>query len=276
MRRQRLALKAVITVAALALTSPVAGAHSPKKGIGILFRPDPSLTVAILKKLNVHWFYTWGNLRPVAAPAKLPFVPMIWGCYPKQLPSAIQGLVKYRRTGIASAMLGFNEPDNHRQSNVPVTKALNAWPQLEAAGLPLGSPACVNDLDKWMRTFMRVADHRHYRVNFVCVHWYGAPNPKGFLKMLARVHHLYHRPIWVTEFAVSDWSIKKNHGINKYSPHMIARFMRVVLPALNHLSYVQRYAWFPAPLSDKTPTGNSALYHKNGKLTLLGRIYSAD
>ena len=228
-----------------------------------------------LKELHVHWFYTWGSGRPTATPKTVTFVPMIWGYYPHSLPAAMKQIIRYHQSGLVQAMLGFNEPDGKTQSNIKVNVALKAWPQLEAAGIPLGSPACVHPDSKWMKAFMRGVQQHQYRVNFICIHWYGGPNPNGFIGMLRNIHHLYHRPLWITEFAVGDWHANKTHP-NKYTPQVIARFMRAVLPAMNRLPYVQRYAWFPAGQSKFTPLGTSALLKKNGKLTKLGRIYAAD
>jgi hypothetical protein len=268
-----------VLVTALCIATMAGGsanAHSPKKGIGMVFRHHSARQMKIMKKLHVHWVYTWGDRPPRHLPSSVQYVPMIWGCYPKSLPANIKMLVRYRMAGKVAQLLGFNEPDGKHQSKVPVARALKYWPQLEATGLPLGSPACANPEGTWMQAFMKGAKQRHYRVNFICIHSYGGPNPKAFLHMLKHMHQLYHRPLWITEFAVSDWQLLKTHGVNKYSPRVIARFMRTVLPVLNHLSYVKRYAWFPANRSDRTPTGNSALYHKDGRLTLLGRIYAAD
>lgn len=277
MRDQIKWFAATMALFALVVASGEAGAHSRKKGIGLPFGKYPHFSAKVIRKLHVSWFYTWGDKIPSTAPAKLPFVPMIWGYYPKSLPAAIKMLTAYRRAGTVDAMLGFNEPDGRHQSNIPVARALKAWPLLESVGLPLGSPACAHPGGKWMREFMHGVRRHHYRVNFICIHWYGSPNPRAFLHMLAVMYHRYHRPLWITEFAIGDWGIKKNpHHLNKYSPAMVAGFMRAVLPVLNRLPYVKRYAWFPAPRSLTWPTGTSALYHKDGRLTKLGRIYAAD
>ena len=235
----------------------------------------PVLWAQRLTELHVHWFYTWGSQRPALTPAPVPFVPMIWGYYPKSLPGALRQIRGYNTNGQVHALLGFNEPDNKTQSHISVRRALKAWPQLESAGLPLGSPACVHPDSPWMKAFMRGVQQHQYRVNFICIHWYGGPSPQGFLGMLRTIHHLYHRPLWITEFAIGDWHANKKHP-NKYSPQVIARFMKAVLPAMNRLPYVQRYAWFPATQSKFTALGTSALFNKNGKLTTLGHIYASD
>ena len=116
---------------------------------------------------------------------------------------------------------------------------------------------------------MKAADEKKYRVDFVTIHWYGGADASGFLGYLARVHDLYHRPLWVTEFAPADWS-----GHRGISPQQAANFMRVVLPAMNKLSYVQRYSWFSAS-PDDAALGAAALFNKDRSLTALGRLYAS-
>jgi len=79
-------------------------------------------------------------------------------------------------------------------------------------GLTLGSPAAVHADGDWMEAFMAGAEKKGYRVDFITIHWYGGADLEGFLGYLARVHALYHRPLWVTEFAPADWS--GHHGVS--------------------------------------------------------------
>jgi len=61
--------------------------------------------------------------------------------------------------------------------------------------------------------------------------------------------------------------------VGKYSKSDILNFMKEVLPALDNLEYVQRYAWFSAS-ETSGPLGNAALFDGSGKLTTLGKFYS--
>ena len=153
-----------------------------------------------------------------------------------------------------------------------VKTAINAWPHLMNAKVALGSPACANDTDRWMQDFMAQADTLNYRVDFVTVHWYGGDNAVGFINYLKNIYSLYKKPIWITEFAVADWNAISISN-NKYSKAQILSFMQQVLPALDQLSFVKRYAWFSASTSD-AHLGNSALFNSNGTLTTLGQYYS--
>ncbi|MDQ2731602.1 MAG: glycoside hydrolase family protein, partial [Armatimonadota bacterium] len=104
--------------------------------------------------------------------------------------------------------------------------------------------------------------------DFITIHWYGGNDPQGFLGYLANIHNMYHRPLWITEFAPADWS-----GHRGISPQQSADFMKVVVPEMNKRDYVERYAWFSAATGDAA-LGASALFHNDGSLTELGKVYA--
>jgi hypothetical protein len=88
---------------------------------------------------------------------------------------------------------------------------------------------------------------------------------------LEQVHQLYGKPIWITEFAVGDWTAESVTE-NRFSPDQVLRFMEQVLPRLDRLDFVERYAWYSAKPDDKA-LGTSALFDAEGKLTRLGECY---
>jgi hypothetical protein len=249
-----------------------AASHSAKKGLGIVAARDAQW-LQKAQALHIHWFYTWGWDKPADQPADLTFVPMIWGYYGNPDGKTARGLDALKAQTDADALLGFNEPDGKDQANLPVAQALDAWPLLMHTGLRLGSPAGVHPDGSWMTAFMQGVQARNYRVDFVTIHWYGGDDPQGFLAMLQRIHDLYHRPLWITEFAVADWQADATHP-SRVNPAQVADFMRVVLPALDKLDYVQRYAWFSGSTSD-LHLGASALWNDDGTLTALGRVYAS-
>jgi len=220
---------------------------------------------------NIHpsWMYTWGGDEPANLPGSVEFVPMAWGYWGNANNNFANWLNSYvtKQPGVRN-LLGFNEPDSSSQANMSVGQALNGWQYMANTGLPVGSPAGVHAESQWMRDFMNGCASRNYRVDYVCVHWYGGNDPQGFLGYLDWIHWLYNKPIWITEFAPADWS--GNHGI---SPQQAQDFMRQVVPELNNRWYVQRYAWFSAGTGDRA-LGQSALFHDDGSLTDLGRLYS--
>ncbi len=247
--------------------------HSAKKGIALGSGVGGRTWLQTIQLLHARWVYTWACHPPSQLPPHVHFIPMVWG-HPSGVSADIKWLTRQHRKNAYSYLLTFNEPDNSTQSNLSVHTALKLWPKLESTGMVLGSPACVHPDGPWMMQFMRDAAQLHDRVNFVCVHWYGPPDPIAFLQLIYKTYALYHRPIWITEFAPADWGASHQHP-NQYSEITVARFMRMVLPALNRLRFVQCYAWYPyGGVSRFTALGCSGLFHKNGKLTLLGRLYA--
>ena len=222
--------------------------------------------------LNAKWFYSWGADVPKGLDADLEFVPMIWGPHKAQESSALTLLAQQAKQGQVKSLMGFNEPDQANQSNMTVEEAIRLWPKLMETGLPLASPGCVHPDRQWMQEFMKAADERGLRVDYVCVHSYGGPNAKALVERLRRVHEMYGRPIWITEFAVGDWQAK-TAAENKHSPQKVAEFMRELLPMLEELDFVDRYAWFSAS-TKSAALGTSALFNEDGSLTELGQIYS--
>jgi hypothetical protein len=139
-------------------------------------------------------------------------------------------------------------------------------------GMRLGSPGCVHPDKEYMVDFMKGVKERGLRVDFINVHSYGGPNPEALVKRLENVHRMFdERPLWITEFAVGDWeaeSVEKN----RHKPETVLRFMEKVLPMLDKLDFLERYAWFPAKTTS-IPLGTSALFNEDGSLTRLGECY---
>jgi len=260
-----------LTLAALASGSSAVAATkkdgSKKKGLGITTR-DPEWARKV-EELRCKWFYTWGGEIPEGKPAGSDFIPMIWG-RPYQPEKVAEAAAAAKAAGIVE-LLGFNEPDKVNQSNIRVEKALELWPILERTGMRLGSPGCVHPDHEWMLQFMKGVEERKLRVDFICVHSYGGPNANSLVNRLKKVHRMFKRPIWITEFAVGDWEAESADKI-RHKPSAVLRFMEQVLPMLDRLDFVERYAWFPAK-PDNRALGTSALFDEDGKLTRLGECY---
>ena len=122
-------------------------------------------------------------------------------------------------------LLGFNEPDLKSQANMTVDEAIRLWPKLQSTGLRLGSPATINPTSTWLSEFMSKADKGGLRVDFVTMHCYAWPNVESFLGKVKALHEKYGKPIWVTEYAVADWSATASRP-SKYSRAATQAFMR--------------------------------------------------
>lgn len=224
-----------------------------------------------IQALQANWFYSWSSSMPGDVPDGIEFTPMTWGKLGKKSDAMFAKLRQQRDESQISALMGFNEPDKKNQSNITVNEALAMWPRLMELGLPLASPGCVHPDNQWMKDFMKGVQERELRVDFVCVHSYGGPNANGLMNRLSRIHKMYGRPIWITEFAVGDWAAKSAQK-NKHRPKQIATFMREILPMLERADFVERYAWYSAK-PDNWALGTSALFDAQGRLTELGKIY---
>lgn len=269
-RRKFISMSAA--AAALSLAScqrmPWLARGSKKKGLGQSVKiPD---WADRLSALRCQWFYSWNSAIPEGIPRGIDFIPMIfrYGGNPATI-SAPAAAAK--KAGITE-LLGFNEPDVKKQGNMTLEETLAAWPLLMETGLRLGSPGCVHPDKEWMIAFMEGVKERGLRVDFVNVHSYGGPSADALVKRLEKVHQMFdERPIWITEFAVGDW-VAKSVEQNRHKPEAVMRFMESVLPRLDKLDFVERYAWFPAKTTS-IPLGTSALFDADGALTPLGEIY---
>ena len=97
------------------------------------------------------------------------------------------------------------------------------------------------------------------------------PAPDSLVKRSNRVHALYKRPIWITEFAVADWKAK-SPAENRYKPERIAEFVSELLPQLEAMDIVERYCWFHGGISGNA-LATSKLFNPDGSLTVVGEAY---
>lgn len=238
----------------------------PKRGLGLSTKN--ARWNEKISALKVDWFYSWSHIVPTGIPRGVEFVPMVFGrMIDEKITEAAKGINAQR----SRSLLGFNEPDAKTQGNLSVEDALALWPKLMALGLPLGSPAAAHPDKEWMKAFMQGVDERFLRVDFVTVHSYGGPNPEALVKRLESVHRMFGRPLWITEFAVGDWTAKTPEQ-NRHKPATVLRFMEQVLPLLDRLDFLDRYAWFPSKPTS-APLGTSALFNETSALTRLGECY---
>jgi len=238
---------------------------SDKRGVGLKDRTG----APVLQALKVSWYYTW-TPQPMDGQVSAKFVPMVWGG--RWLTSQISAL---QGKPVASELLALNEPDQVGQSNMSVQDAAATWATLSQLGTRISSPATATPLGGWALSFEKRAKASNLRVDFMAIHLYGPPDPQKFLQRLDAVYKHYGKPIWITEFAVADWSARQA-GTNRYSEEQVMAFMKAVIPELEKRSYVERYAWFGAGRgSGSEAVRTSRLVDSQGALTPLGRLYAS-
>ena len=193
---------------------------------------------------GLDWYYNWrmDEIHQRGSFGRsVEFVPMIHSA--RNVGDPIRSSLRPR------ALLGFNEPDgrggNH-QAGMSVEEAVALWPRLEAHGLRLGSPATTRDgtlgPGSWQRRFMAEVERRGLRVDFMAVHYYSTDGDvDAFRNWLIAVHREYRRPIWVTEFALIDWSRPSRTSFDAN-----AGFAAEAIRMMETLPFVERHAWFAA------------------------------
>lgn len=256
------------TVLPTAHAADAPAVRSARKGVSVT---DVAGASQALADVGAAWYYDWSpTTGNVAKPAGAEFVPMIWGS------ASVNDtdLAQAEREG--TQLLAFNEPDMAGQANMSPEQALDLWPRLEETGLRLGAPAVAYGGDTaggWLDRFMSGAAARGYRVDFIPLHWYGgdfgpaaADQLRGYLQA---VYDRYHKPIWLTEYALTDFS----SGTPRYpTPQEQTDFVRSSTSMLESLDFVERYGWFtlstgtaPTGLYDgTTPNASGVAYREAG------------
>jgi hypothetical protein len=118
---------------------------------------------------------------------------------------------------------------------------------------------------------MSGAASKGYRVDFITLHWYGSDfsaaavnQLRGYLQAVA---NRYHKPVWLTEFALINFS-----GSPKFPTQaQQSAFVTNGTAMLDSLPFLERYAWFSLP-SQGEDTG---LYNGSGQPTQVGLAYKA-
>ncbi|SCD62041.1 Glycosyl hydrolase catalytic core, partial [Streptomyces sp. SolWspMP-sol7th] len=113
---------------------------------------------------------------------------------------------------------------------------------------------------------------RGYRVDFVAVHWYGGDfrteaAVQQLRTYLEAVHRRYGKPVWLTEFALTDFS----QGVRFPAPAEQAAFLSSATRMLDTLPWLQRYAWFGLPSA--AGEANTGLYRPDGSWTEAGQAF---
>jgi RNA polymerase sigma factor (sigma-70 family) len=260
--------KAAIPIA----TKPPAtkpAATSSKKGVSVW--TFTGVNKALVQS-GARWYYTWStNHNGVTTPKGVDFVPMMWG------PGSVTTSALSQAKSAGSTLLGFNEPDLGSQSNMSVDQALTLWPKLIATGMSLGSPAVASGgatSGGWLDQFMKGAATHGYRVDFIALHWYGGDFTttsavSQLRSYLQAVYDRYHKPIWLTEYALIDFS----HGTTFPSEKQQAAFVTASTKMLASLSFLKRYAWFALPADDSGPS--TGLFRSGPTATDAGKAFEA-
>jgi hypothetical protein len=245
------------------------GAATCKRGIAANATPSSALAPTGSTP-GVSWWYDWSN-SGAAPPARIDFVPMIWGG--ATLGGPIPTSTKY--------LLGFNEPNFKAQANLTPQQAAADWPKVEALAKPLGIPlvspglnfcgsstntsGCsdpsVTDPYSWLKDFFEACTG--CEVDYVAVHWYNCdlPSLQGYIEGNSSGLEgfvQFGKPIWLTEFSCDT----------THSAADQKTYLQAAVPWLESDPHVYRYSWFSA-----SNIPNALLMNTDGTLTDLGMTY---
>ncbi|RDW82447.1 hypothetical protein BP6252_03559 [Coleophoma cylindrospora] len=186
---------------------------------------------------QISWGYNWGQTPGAGFPAKYEYVPLLWS-NASDLTSTWFANVNAAIAAGTTHILAFNEPDYSGQANMSPLAAAQAymkWMQPFAGKVKLGAPVVTNGGPpmgvEWLKEFMALCPA--CTIDFVPLHWYdGAFNYAYFRYYIENFYAQIRKPIWITEF-------------NGYGDDAtVISFLKKVMPWLDSLSYVERYAWF--------------------------------
>ncbi|KAK7482016.1 hypothetical protein BaRGS_00026708, partial [Batillaria attramentaria] len=241
---------------------------SSKKGVAV---PSETYRCGDFHALRgISWWYDWGQTpyyHNGCGEALLPGrVPMVWGWrngidLPLNIPHD------------ATAILGFNEPNFHPQSNISPQAAAQHWRELQnkvGAGRVLVSPSpapcggsiCMSNTDQWFREFFAAC--HDCRVDYIATHAYWC-DPDITMHYLEGLWNEFHKQIWLTEFSCPQ----KNSVAEQLA------YMRALLPRLESAHYVAKYSWFASRFHGDgwAVSATSLLDQHSSTLTQLGHYY---
>ncbi len=233
-------------------------------------------------QFGASWAYNWGPTTsaendPAVIDKDFQYSPMQWGAHEAWINRANKLYGDWQNNVKPQFLLGFNEPDKADQSNVTVERAVEAWPQLVAADVPLISPANATGGEAWLESFSDQVDALGYRVDYTGMHWYAPPSVNTILNQMDSVQAQGNgRPVWLTEFSIVDWS----NGSGDWSEETNYNFILEFLWRAEAKANLEKYAIFI--FTGDSPTNpwdlanpRSNFRSNDGTLTPFGKAYAA-
>ncbi|KDN63025.1 hypothetical protein CSUB01_11247 [Colletotrichum sublineola] len=186
------------------------------------------------------WAYNWDSTDNGPLRHSPSFVPMLWSPateHTARWPQNADAMISSGSTHI----LSFNECDRPDQCNLDAASAAAAHVEFVnryAGRVKIGSPAISNSAVagqglSWLQLWVWTCDSLGCEYDFCVAHWYGN-SMESLLNLVASVHEICRgKPVWLTEFAIDDGSDEKH-----------AAFITAVIPQLDAIDYLERYAYF--------------------------------
>ncbi|EPY52690.1 cell wall protein Asl1 [Schizosaccharomyces cryophilus OY26] len=234
------------------------GNKSSKRGLAWI--PGTSPSVADKFKGVANWYYNWGS-SPSNLDSSFEFI---------QSQHSADGIESASSTfSNGATVIGFNEPD---LSSLDAGYAASLYKQYltplrQSGGIKyLGSPAISNVGEDWLSKFMQSCSD--CRIDFIATHWYGT-SANQLKDLVNSLSSTYSKPIWVTEFACTNWDLSKLPSMSD-----VSSVFQDSIEFLENNGAVERYSWFaPASNLGSSVGENNALVNAAGELSELGSKY---
>lgn len=222
-------------------------------------------------KWGTSWYYNWDfQAFKFDSFQHMEYVPMMWTTYDTDP----KNIARFPGFGYKH-VLAYNEPDLFGQADIDVETAIEGMHDFMDQDLYVGSPAtarCPPWSKTWFQPFMERMEEEGMDVDFIAFHhywnWYTEEGAYAFLDLIDETWEMYHKPIWITEFALT--------GVPFDIPDArksVYDYMSIVLPELDKREYVERYAWFPFKSTDPKSGASALLNFYTGEVFELGKLY---
>uniref|UniRef100_UPI0035678C24 RICIN domain-containing protein n=1 Tax=Pontiella sp. TaxID=2837462 RepID=UPI0035678C24 len=205
-----------------------------------------------------NWFYSWSATAEDDCEYG-DYHPMQWGWFTGTAPVILRDQPKWYSRAQVTCAMGFNEPDKSEQSNIPEEDAADQWPRFERMQLPLVGPCPAQNNGSWRKSYEAIAEDRGLRSEYMALHWYAGCNggsPQNIINVIDNVYAAYGKPVWITEFAVKDWSGSSTGWNRNDNYNWLAEF----LWRAEGIAHLKKYSIFEWGTEDNNadPTVNDA------------------
>ncbi|NDV61635.1 hypothetical protein G0Q06_04150 [Puniceicoccales bacterium CK1056] len=272
----------------------------PKKGMAGTENVNTPASPTLGDDMGANWWYGWtANDFVTLDTTKTDYTPMQWGKAnldvdnynaATQLPLTLR-FPDWATRGYPLILMGFNEPDKSEQSNIPVSEAVELWPQVMAGSLPLLSPATAQYNNTWMQNFMAEADARDFKIDYLGMHSYRGPDlssgkyndPSQIILNINDLSATYaDKPVILSEFGFSAFA-----NTVSWTENDLYHAMLELLWRLENNPVVKRYSMFGfKEVSDADPTKDFSMpvdptgllrrsnwKYSDGTFTSIGELY---
>lgn len=222
-------------------------------------------------KWGTSWYYNWGfEAFKFDSFQHMEYVPMMWTTYDTDP----KNIARFSKFGYKH-VLSYNEPDLFGQADIDVETAIDGMHDFMNQSLYVGSPAtaqCPPWSKNWFQPFMERMEEEGMDVDFIAFHhywnWYTEEGAYAFLDLIDETWEMYHKPIWITEFALTGVPSTIDDALKS-----VYNYMNIVIPELDKREYVERYAWFPFKKADPKSGASALLNFYTGEVYKLGELY---